>query len=80
MFALGARRQVDVSEFTVENAVHKSFDGIIRQQLDPMWHRVSARSKQLINDLKTLRKLLTYAHCPPTAAVNLTAVLTRAVR
>ena len=54
------RVQVDVSEFTVENAIYRSFDGIVRQQLDPIWHRVSVRSKQLIGDIKTLRKLLTY--------------------
>jgi len=71
-----------VSEFTVENAVHKSFDGIIRQQLDPMWHRVSARSKQLINDLKTLRKLLTYAPSSTHGRDDPSrcAALTRAVR
>ena len=55
------RVQVDVSEFTVENAIYRSFDGIVRQQLDPIWYRVSVRSKQLIGDIKTLRKLLTYA-------------------
>ncbi|CAJ0752338.1 19747_t:CDS:10 [Entrophospora sp. SA101] len=51
---------IDFEEFTIENALFKSFDIIIRQQLDPVWHRVSMKTKQLVNDLKTLRKLLTY--------------------
>ncbi|OZJ03595.1 hypothetical protein BZG36_03031 [Bifiguratus adelaidae] len=51
---------VDVEEFTVENALFKSFDAIIRQQLDPIWHRVGFKTKQLVGDLKTLRRLLSY--------------------
>lgn len=51
---------IDVGEFTIENSFFKSFDAIIRRQLDPIWHRVSPASKQLVGDLKILRQLLTY--------------------
>ncbi|GJJ69930.1 DNA excision repair protein ERCC-4 [Entomortierella parvispora] len=52
--------EIDVDDFTVEKALFKSFDVIIRRQLDPIWHRVSSKTKQLVGDLKTLRNLLGY--------------------
>lgn len=51
---------VDVDDLTVENGLFKSFDEIIRKQLDPIWHTLGKRTKQLVSDLKTLRKLLDY--------------------
>ncbi|RKP08935.1 hypothetical protein THASP1DRAFT_14944 [Thamnocephalis sphaerospora] len=47
-------------QLTVENALLRSFDFIVRQQLDPVWHQVSARTKHLVGDLQILRQLLTY--------------------
>ncbi|KAL1915153.1 uncharacterized protein VTP21DRAFT_7634 [Calcarisporiella thermophila] len=55
-----ANPTIDIVDFNVENALFKSFDSIVRQQLDPIWHRVSVRTKQLVGDLKTLRRLLTH--------------------
>ncbi|KAF9189002.1 hypothetical protein BGZ51_000178 [Haplosporangium sp. Z 767] len=52
--------EIDIDDFTVEKALFKSFDVIIRRQLDPIWHRVSLKTKQLVGDLKTLRTLLGY--------------------
>ncbi|KAI1315066.1 hypothetical protein EDD11_001359 [Mortierella claussenii] len=52
--------EIDIDDFTVEKALFKSFDVIIRRQLDPIWHRVSLKTKQLVGDLKTLRSLLGY--------------------
>lgn len=52
--------KVDVDDLTVENGLFKSFDEIIRKQLDPIWHTLGKRTKQLVSDLKTLRKLLDY--------------------
>lgn len=49
---------IDVAEIKVENSFFKSFDLIVRRQLDPIWHRVSPASKQLVGDLKILRQLL----------------------
>ncbi|KAJ4712620.1 DNA repair endonuclease UVH1 [Melia azedarach] len=52
--------KVDVEDLTVENGLFKSFDEILRRQLDPIWHMLGKKTKQLVSDLKTLRKLLDY--------------------
>ncbi|MED6157848.1 DNA repair endonuclease uvh1 [Stylosanthes scabra] len=52
--------KVDVEDLTVENGLFKSFDEIVRRQLDPIWHTLGLKTKQLVSDLKTLRKLLDY--------------------
>lgn len=49
---------IDVGEIKIENSFFKSFDTIVRRQLDPIWHQVSSASKQLVGDLKILRQLL----------------------
>ncbi len=51
--------QLDVDELTVENGLFKSFDTIIKKQLETIWHQVGPKTKQLISDLGTLRNLLT---------------------
>jgi DNA excision repair protein ERCC-4 len=48
-----------VDELTVENGLFKSFDTIIKKQLETIWHQVGPKTKQLISDLRTLRNLLT---------------------
>ena len=55
-----ANPTLDFEDFTIENSFFKSFDALVRRQLDPIWHRVSAGSKQLVGDLKVLRQLLSY--------------------
>jgi DNA excision repair protein ERCC-4 len=45
---------------TVENGLSHNFDQIIRRELDPVWHKVGAKTKQLLQDLSTLRNCLTY--------------------
>lgn len=50
--------QIDSEEVTVENAIAKSFDMTIRLQLDPIWHQLGPKTKQLVSDLKTLRLIL----------------------
>lgn len=52
--------KVDVDDLNVESGLFKSFDEIVRRQLDPIWHTLGKRTKQLVSDLKTLRKLLDY--------------------
>lgn len=52
--------KVDVEDLTVRNGLFKSFDEIVRRQLDPIWHTLGKKTKQLVSDLKTLRKLLDY--------------------
>ena len=49
---------IDVEDVTVENALFKNFDAILRHQLDPIWHKCSSKTKALVGDLKTLRRLL----------------------
>jgi DNA excision repair protein ERCC-4 len=53
--------QLDLDDLNVENAYFRSFDAIVRRQLDPVWHKVGPRIKHLVNDLATLRRLLSYA-------------------
>lgn len=47
-------------ELTVENSMSKSFHKILQRELDPVWHQLSGKSRQLVSDLKTLRLVLTY--------------------
>ena len=56
----GNAKEVDMGEWTLEAALHRSFDVIVRRQLDPVWHRVSAKTRQLVGDLKELREMLGY--------------------
>lgn len=56
----GAQAVEHDDDLSVENAYFRSFDAIVRRQLDPVWHKVGPRTKQLVNDLATLRRLLTY--------------------
>lgn len=53
-----ANSGLDVEDWTVDSALHKNFDQIIRRQLDPMWHRVSGRTKRIAADLTVLRSIL----------------------
>lgn len=49
---------LDMEEWTLDSALHKNFDMIIRRQLDPIWHRVSFRTRQIVSDLTNLREVL----------------------
>jgi len=49
---------LDLEEMSVENALSKSYHKIIKFQLEPVWHQLSGKTKQLIADLGTLRTLL----------------------
>ncbi|XP_037427001.1 DNA repair endonuclease UVH1-like isoform X2 [Triticum dicoccoides] len=52
--------KVDVEDLTIDKGLFKSFDEIVRRQLDPIWHTLGKKTKQLVADLRTLRKLLDY--------------------
>lgn len=52
--------KLDLDDLTVENAYFASFDSIVRRQLDPVWHKTGPKTKQLVGDLGTLRRLLNY--------------------
>lgn len=49
---------LETEEITVENALAKSFHKLLQIQLDPVWNRLSAKTKQLVADLKTLRSVV----------------------
>ncbi|CCG81858.1 putative DNA repair protein RAD1 [Taphrina deformans PYCC 5710] len=51
-------QQLDLEDWSTDAALHRNFDQLVRRQLDPVWHRVSFRSKQLVSDLTSLRSLL----------------------
>ncbi|KAJ6579203.1 hypothetical protein DFH09DRAFT_1447495 [Mycena vulgaris] len=52
--------QLDLDDFKVENAYFRSFDVIVRRQLDAVWHKIGPKTKQLVTDLGILRRLLLY--------------------
>ena len=45
---------------TVENAITKTFYKLLQRELDPIWHQLSWRTKQLVSDMKTLHSVLMY--------------------
>ncbi|RAL11024.1 ssDNA endodeoxyribonuclease RAD1 [Aspergillus homomorphus CBS 101889] len=53
-----ANTGLDIADWTLDSALHRSFDIAIRRQLDPMWHRVSFRTRQIVSDLSDLRAIL----------------------
>jgi Na+/proline symporter len=44
----------------IKDGIFSEFDRQIREELEPQWHRISFKTKQLLGDLRTLRKLLQY--------------------
>ncbi|KAG1731335.1 uncharacterized protein EDB91DRAFT_1154579 [Suillus paluster] len=55
-----SNKTLDLDDLNVESAYFRSFDAVVRRQLDPVWHKVGPKTKQLVGDLATLRRLLTY--------------------
>lgn len=55
-----ANPTLDTEELTVENGISKSFDKILRFQLNPIWHQLGSKTKQLVADLKVLGLILLY--------------------
>mmetsp|Transcript_874 Transcript_874/g.2644 ORF Transcript_874/g.2644 Transcript_874/m.2644 type:complete len:566 (-) Transcript_874:35-1732(-) len=58
---LNKTNRIDCTNLTRDNALSKSFDEIVRRQLDPVWNTVSRKTKQLVYDLKTLRQLADFS-------------------
>ena len=55
-----ANTALDLDDLTIDNAYFRSFDIVVRRILDPVWHKVGPRTKQLVSDLSVLRSLLSY--------------------
>ena len=49
--------KIDTSQLTLEHGLFKSFDDIVRRQLDSVWHTVSPKTKQ-VSWIKLLHDLL----------------------
>ncbi|PBP16100.1 MUS38-like protein [Diplocarpon rosae] len=49
---------LEMEDWNLDSALHKQFDMVVRRQLDPFWHRVSWKTKQIVNDLTVLRGML----------------------
>jgi DNA excision repair protein ERCC-4 len=51
---------LEMDDWNLDSALLKNFDVIVRRQLEPNWHRVSWKTRQIVNDLTVLRSLLGY--------------------
>lgn len=49
---------LDMDGWNLDSALLKNFDIMVRRQLDPNWHRVSWKTKQIVGDLTVLRGML----------------------
>lgn len=49
---------LEVEDWNIDSALHKNFDQIIRRQLDPVWHRTTFKTRQVVRDLSLLRTIL----------------------
>jgi DNA excision repair protein ERCC-4 len=49
---------LEMEDWNLDSALTKNFDVIVRRQLEPNWHRVSWKTKQIVNDLTVLRGML----------------------
>lgn len=52
-----SNRTLDMQEITIENCITKKFHKILQSQLDNVWHQLSTRTKEYIQDLKALRSM-----------------------
>lgn len=52
--------QIDASHFTIENGIFKSFDMKLKSLLEPEWHKLSWKIKNLVTDLTTIRNLFDF--------------------
>lgn len=55
---------LEMDDWNVDSALHRNFDQIVRRQLDPVWHRTSFKTKQIVRDLSILRTVLQYVSQP----------------
>ena len=53
-----ANTGLEMEDWNLDSALHRNFDTIVRRQLDPVWHRTSFRTRQIVRDLSLLRSIL----------------------
>ncbi|KAH8662266.1 DNA repair protein rad16 [Xylariales sp. PMI_506] len=49
---------LEMEDWNLDSALLKNFDVMVRRQLDPNWHRVTWKTKQIVSDLTVLRSML----------------------
>ncbi|KHJ36204.1 putative mus38-like protein [Erysiphe necator] len=49
---------LEINDWNFDSVLLKQFDIVIRRQLDPAWHRISWKTKQIVSDLTVLRGML----------------------
>ena len=49
---------LEMDDWNLDSALHRNFDTVVRRQLDPVWHRTSFRTRQIVRDLSLLRTIL----------------------
>ncbi|KAK5998790.1 DNA repair protein rad16 [Cladobotryum mycophilum] len=49
---------LEMEDWNLDSALLKNFDVMIRRQLEPNWHRVTWKTRQIVNDLTVLRGML----------------------
>lgn len=49
---------LEMDDWNLDSALMKNFDTMVRRQLEPNWHRISWKTRQIVNDLTVLRSLL----------------------
>jgi DNA excision repair protein ERCC-4 len=49
---------LEMDDWNLDSALHRNFDTVVRRQLDPVWHRTSFRTRQIVRDLSLLRAIL----------------------
>ena len=56
-----SNKDLDMGEWTLDSSLHRGFDVSVRRQLEPIWHRVGVKTRQIVSDLTDLRAILQYA-------------------
>eukprot|EP00111_Clytia_hemisphaerica_P023677 TCONS_00069779-protein len=51
---------LDPDHFTLENSLNRTFDRMLKVQLDSVWNELANRTKELVSDIRVLRTLLSY--------------------
>ncbi|PKS09506.1 hypothetical protein jhhlp_004123 [Lomentospora prolificans] len=49
---------LEMDDWNIDSALLKNFDVMVRRQLEPNWHRISWKTRQIVNDLTVLRGML----------------------
>lgn len=53
-----SNKDIDMGQWTLDSALHRGFDVSVRRQLEPIWHRVGVKTRQIVSDLTDLRAIL----------------------